>query len=120
MADEPELSPAGDQSSSDEETVKGERDEDHIADLFEEEGQAAAIPLVSPGAGTIATRYRELLASADEERASEDGSTDALPRRAGSPIESLMSIPDDLPSTQVCHSHASSQTLLTIPECRVL
>lgn len=33
--------------------------------------------------------------------ASEDGSLDALPRGAQSPIESVMSIPDDSPSVQV-------------------
>src|SRR6187402_1694525 len=32
---------------------------------------------------------------------SEDGSMDALPRRAGSPIDSLLSVPDDSPSVQV-------------------
>lgn len=33
---------------------------------------------------------------------SEDGSVDALPKRSGSPIDSLLSIPDDTPSIQVC------------------
>lgn len=32
---------------------------------------------------------------------SEDESLDALPRRAGSPIDSLLSVPDDSPSVQV-------------------
>lgn len=32
---------------------------------------------------------------------SEDGSVDAVPKRSGSPIDSILSIPDDTPSVQV-------------------
>ncbi|KAK4040080.1 hypothetical protein C8A01DRAFT_46565 [Parachaetomium inaequale] len=101
MADEPELARADDQdsSSSDEETVKGDRDEDHIADLLEEEERDAASSVPSAGTSSIAHRYQELL-EAEHETPSEDGSTDALPRLAASPIGSMLSVPDDSPSVQ--------------------
>ncbi|KAH6650577.1 Golgi CORVET complex core vacuolar protein 8-domain-containing protein [Chaetomium tenue] len=103
MADEPELPRADDQdssSTSDQETVKGDRDEDHIADLLEEEGntgiESSALPA---GPSSIAHRYRELL-QVEHETPSEDGSTDAIPRRAASPMGSMLSVPDDSPSIQ--------------------
>ena len=104
MADEPELARADDQggsSSSDEETVKGDRDEDHIADILEEEEERDAGSSAPPaGTSSIAHRYRELL-EAEHETPSEDGSTDALPRLAASPMGSMLSVPDDSPSVQV-------------------
>ncbi len=116
MADEPELPPADDVSSvsSDEETIKGDRDEDHIADLLEHDDEDAhssdaapdtagtASPATQPVAvpSSIAHRYRELL-EAGHETPSEDGSTDALPRLASSPMGSMLSVPDDSPSIQV-------------------
>lgn len=97
MADEPELSPHGDQSSSDEETVRGD-DGGHVADILEEERQAAGTPV---GNGTLAHRYRDIIrANAETDTASDNGSVDAAPRRAGSPIDSLLSVPDDSPSVQ--------------------
>lgn len=104
MADEPELPRTDDQdlSSSDQETVKGDRDEDHIADILGEEadtGNESAAPPAEPS--SIAHRYRELLV-VEHEAPSEDGSTDAIPRRAASPMGSMLSVPDDSPSIQVC------------------
>jgi hypothetical protein len=104
MANEPELPRADDQdsSSSDQETVKGDRDEDHIADILEEEEEDTANDSAAPPAGpsSIAHRYRELLV-VEHETPSEDGSTDAIPRRAASPMGSMLSVPDDSPSIQV-------------------
>ncbi|KAK3362615.1 Golgi CORVET complex core vacuolar protein 8-domain-containing protein [Lasiosphaeria hispida] len=100
MADIPELPPADDHSSSDEETVRGDReDEHHIADILEEERHSAPTPVPSNGVGAIKNRYRELV-EAEQETASDDGSTDGIPRRAASPIDSLLSVPDDSPSVQ--------------------
>ncbi|KAK0631966.1 Golgi CORVET complex core vacuolar protein 8-domain-containing protein [Immersiella caudata] len=112
MADATEPSLAEEQSSSDVETVKGDRDDDHIVDILEEERQAASTPVPPIGGTSINNRYRELL-EADQETVSEDGSTDAIPQRAGSPIDSLLSIPDDSPSVQgsVVSSPASSSVL---------
>jgi hypothetical protein len=112
MADEPELARADDQgsSSSDEETVKGDRDEDHIADILEEE-EVDSGPTVHPaGPSFIAHRYRELV-EAEHETPSEDGSTDALPRLAASPMGSMLSVPDDSPSVQVSWSKVLSHTV---------
>ena len=105
MADEPELRRPDDEperdSSSDEETVKGDQDDDHIANLLDDEHPAPNTPVPHAGPSTIAHRYRELL-EAEHETASEDGSTDALPRLAVSPMGSMLSVPDDSPSAQVC------------------
>lgn len=104
MADEPELARPDSRSSgsSDEETVKGDRDEGHIASVPEEEDefQPFQSPAPRPAPSAIAHRYRELL-EAEHETASEDGSNDGLPRLAASPMGSMLSIPDDSPSLQV-------------------
>jgi len=104
MADEPELPRADDassiSSSSDVETVKGERDEDHIADVLEEEEPCTEQAAHPASPSSIAHRYGELL-EAEHDAPSEDGSTDALPRLATSPIGSMLSVPDDTPSVQV-------------------
>ncbi|KAJ9151972.1 Vacuolar assembly/sorting protein VPS8 [Pleurostoma richardsiae] len=95
-----DLSPANDDASSDDETVKGDPDErGHIAELLEEARQSPSTPV--PGSnGVITNRYRELLQD-QFDSASEDGSTtDAIPRRAGSPVDSMLSVPDGSPSIQ--------------------
>ena len=103
MADDPEMSRTDDQESSDDETVKGEQETDHIADILEEELQAPSTP-TPLGNGSIAHRYREIIKENEADAVSDNGSADAVPRRAGSPIDSLMSIPDDTPSIQVGRS----------------
>jgi vacuolar protein sorting-associated protein 8 len=102
MNDEPELARAADQSSSssDEETVKGDRGEDHIADLLEDGQRSNDAPASPVGPSSIAHRYHELL-EAEHESPSEAGSADALPRLAASPMGSMLSVPDDPPSVQV-------------------
>lgn len=104
MADEPQLSPTDDQGSSDDETVTGEREGGHIAEILEEELQAPGTPVPPLGNGSIAHRYREIVRETEADTVSENGSTDAIPRRAGSPIDSLLSVPDDSPSVQVSGS----------------
>lgn len=65
-----------------------------IAELLQEERENTITP--EPlGNGT--NRYK---ATQDLGSPSEDGSLDALPRRVGSPIDSMLSIPDDSPSVQ--------------------
>lgn len=100
MADEPELSRTEDQDSSDDDTIRGEQAADHIAEILEEELRAPSTP-TPLGNGSIAHRYREITKENEADTVSENGSTDAIPRRAGSPIDSLMSTPDDTPSVQV-------------------
>ncbi|KAK4231171.1 putative vacuolar protein sorting-associated protein 8 [Podospora fimiseda] len=117
MADIPELEhaqAADDQgsNSSDEETIRGDRDEDHIADILQEERESSASPEPTiRESSSINNRYRELV-EATQEAGSEDGlSTDAaIPRIVGSPLGSTSSIPDDSPSVQgsVISSLASS------------
>ncbi len=100
MDNDPELPPEGDQLSSDEETVKGDQDNEHIAEMLEEERLSSATP-VPIGNTSVGNRYRDLL-EAQADTPSEDGSIDSLPRRAGSPVGSLLSVTDDAISVQVC------------------
>ncbi|KAI1392838.1 Golgi CORVET complex core vacuolar protein 8-domain-containing protein [Hypoxylon trugodes] len=94
-----DLSPDGDAVSSDEETIKGEQEQGHIAEIVKEEREGITSDQIPQnGNGVIANRYRQLLRDRDD--VSEDGSTDGLPRRVGSPIDSLLSVPDDSPSVQ--------------------
>jgi vacuolar protein sorting-associated protein 8 len=100
MADDDhlDLSSAEDPASGDEETIKGDQDQGHIAEILEEERhEDATEPPTSNG--TVANHYRQLLREQDD--ASDSGSAECLPRRAGSPIDSLLSAPDDTPSIQV-------------------
>ena len=100
--DQLDLAAAGnDGGSSDDETVEAGAAEDHIAEILEEERQEAAgdteeDPYTN---GAAHNRYRQLLR--DQEETSESGSTDGLPRRAGSPVDSLLSAAYGPPSVQV-------------------
>lgn len=91
--------------SSDDETIKGDKDTDqgHIGQVLEEVLEEELLEDASnapPEQGPVANRYRQLLR--EQEDVSDEGSSmDGLPRRAGSPIDSLLSIPDDSPSVQV-------------------
>lgn len=125
MADTPELElgPTDDQgsSSSDEETIKGDRDEDHIAnaEFAEQERQSSVSPEPTIRASSIKNRYRELVeAETAHETASENGSSDAgIPRMAGSPLGSTASIPDDSPSVQVRYRGSAYSAVSEIDTC---
>lgn len=95
--DQVDLSPGADRVSSDEETIKGNGH--HIADILEEERRADATAAPEPD-GPLANHFRQLLRDHDD--ASDAGSAEGLPRRAGSPIDSLLSGQDGSPSVQVC------------------
>ncbi|CAG8980533.1 hypothetical protein HYALB_00002530 [Hymenoscyphus albidus] len=91
------------EESEDGSHAEGER----IRQLLEEERENPATPLqITNGVN----RYK---ANRIADSASEDGSLDALPRRAQSPIESVTSIPDDSPSVQgsILSSPAGSSIL---------
>ncbi|KAI0810197.1 vacuolar assembly/sorting protein VPS8 [Xylaria sp. FL0064] len=107
-----DLFPDGDAVSSDEETIKGDLGQEHVAEAVEaaeeelREDDASDLP-PAQGSG-VANRYRQLLR--DQTDVSDEGSSmDDLPRRADSPITS---IPDDSPSVQgsVLSSLGSSVT----------
>ena len=66
-----------------------------IAELLQEERDAAPTP---QQLGNGINRYKATQLADDT---SEDGSQEVTPRRAGSPIDSLLSVPDDSPSVQV-------------------
>lgn len=78
------------EESEDGSHAEGER----IRQLLEEERENPSTP---PRINGVNVYKANRLA----DNASEDGSLDALPRGAQSPLESVMSIPDDSPSIQV-------------------
>ncbi|KAI6473490.1 hypothetical protein MCOR17_002594 [Pyricularia oryzae] len=93
---------------------------DRIVEILEEEQEEArhAEPPTPIGNGVAAQRYHKLMLDSRNDTASDDGSIDGgLPRRAGSPIDSLLSVPDDSPSAQgsVISSPSSSSLLRSIP-----
>lgn len=95
-----DLSPDRGHPSSDEETVKEDRGQDHIAEILEQERQQEDVELAPATINPLSSnRYRQLLRERDD--ASETGSSEGLPRRVGSPIGSFQSAPDDTPSIQV-------------------
>lgn len=106
----------GDAASSDEETIKGEQGHEEIEDV--EEDHASIASDQPTGNGIIANRYRQLLQDRDD--ASEAGSAEGIPRRAGSPIDSLLSVPDDSPSFQVRDSKMFPREAYTNAFPRVL
>jgi hypothetical protein len=66
-----------------------------ISELLREEQEGPSTPL------PITNRTNRYKVTRDYENASEDGSLYAVPKGVQSPIESVMSIPDDSPSIQV-------------------
>lgn len=88
------------------------REDQHITELLEQERQldessSSGKPAQDTG---VVNRYKELAqGELDVASASDNGSADALPRRAGSPVDSTVSIPDDTPSVQVCYAVIFSQ-----------
>ncbi|KAI1323533.1 Golgi CORVET complex core vacuolar protein 8-domain-containing protein [Xylariaceae sp. FL0255] len=103
--DRPDL-PAGDDgdaassSSSDNDTIKPDLDQTHIEQVLEEELEDV-IANAPPEPTPAAAHYRQLLREQGD-NISDGGSVsvDGLPRRAVSPIGSLLSVPDDSPSVQ--------------------
>lgn len=90
---------------------------DRIVEILEEEREEArhAEPPTPIGNGVAAQRYHKLMLDARNDTASDDGSIDGgLPRRAGSPIDSLLSVPDDSPSAQVRMHRLSPSGALTL------
>ncbi|KAK8072440.1 vacuolar protein sorting-associated protein 9a [Apiospora saccharicola] len=107
--DQLDLSP-GDNVSSDEETIKGDRDQEHLAEVLEEERQEDAAAPAPENNGPLANRYRHLLR--DQDDTSESGSAEGLPKRVGSPIDSLLSVPDDAHSIQGSVLSSPSSSIL--------
>ncbi|GJD02932.1 vacuolar assembly/sorting protein VPS8 [Colletotrichum higginsianum] len=99
MADQDDTSSLGIPASSDEENMMAEREEDGTASLLDDEVQTSSSTPPAIGNGAVSNRYREILREQAED-ASDEGSADAVPKRAGSPVDSLMSVPDDSPSIQ--------------------
>ena len=96
----------GDEVAGNEHTATVETNENgthpisgRIVELLQQERDNASTPQ-QLGNGT--NRYKN---AQNIDGASEDGSLEALPRRAGSPVDS---IPDDSPSVQVTRLHRIS------------
>lgn len=104
MTDMTDLPPAQ-PSDNDSERDGGASDEAdqnyHISELLELERQQSSEQQAGDTDTGVVNRYKQL-AHGETDAASDNGSADALPRRAGSPVDSSLSIPDDTPSVQVC------------------
>lgn len=116
MADPEDQSPTGDAASSDDGTVKDAPDTmGVVAQLVEQELQDHPTPL-ELGSGPLTHRYREILREQEDDSSELSSvaasSVDALPKRVGSPIDSVMSGPDDTPSIQVHHIETRLETKL--------
>ncbi|KAH6687879.1 Golgi CORVET complex core vacuolar protein 8-domain-containing protein [Plectosphaerella plurivora] len=86
-------------TGSDNDTLQQPEDHDEI-DMTIDEDAVPSISTPDPiSNGQVSKRYREILRDRVED-GSEESSIDAAPRRAGSPIDSLLSVPDDTPSIQ--------------------
>lgn len=110
MADQDDRSSEDIQASSDEETVKAEREEDGIVGLLDDETQTSSSTPPATESGALPNRYREILRE-QADNVSDEGSVDAFPKRVGSPIDSLMSVPDDSPSVQASPASQYPNTL---------
>lgn len=102
--DHADLTPDGEGVSSDDETIKGDLDHGDIVEALEEEerdlDEDASDLSPAPASSVAASRYRQLLRE-QADASDEASSTDGLPRPPDSPINSVLSGPDDLPSVQV-------------------
>lgn len=108
MADPEDLSPERGAGSDNGEMVKDARDEaEDVAQLVEEEMQDHPTP-VEIGNGSVADRYRQIMHETHQDGSDVSSlggsSLQGLPKRAGSPIDSVVSGPDDTPSIQVLRS----------------
>ncbi|TDZ40271.1 Vacuolar protein sorting-associated protein 8-like protein [Colletotrichum spinosum] len=99
MAEQDDLSSADIPASSDEETIKAERDEDGIVGHLDDDETQPSTPSPAIENGAVSNRYRQILREQADD-VSDEGSLDAAPKRLGSPIDSLLSVPDDSPSIQ--------------------
>ncbi|KAJ0166316.1 Vacuolar protein sorting-associated protein 8 -like protein [Colletotrichum tanaceti] len=90
MADQDDRSSLGIPPSSDEENMMAERGEDGTTSLLDDEIQTSSSTPPAIGNGAVSNRYREIMREQAED-ASDEGSADAVPKRAGSPVDSLMS-----------------------------
>ncbi|KAI1433871.1 Golgi CORVET complex core vacuolar protein 8-domain-containing protein [Xylaria sp. CBS 124048] len=89
----------GDRVSSDEETIKGELDQNRISPVESDDTLDDGSVAPPAPSSVAASRYRQLLQ--DQTDMSDEGSLmDDLPRRADSPLNSSLSVPDDSPSAQ--------------------
>jgi vacuolar protein sorting-associated protein 8 len=107
MADQEDISPPGDKASNGEETVTQARDDAGEEDVLQLDGdEAAGSTAIDEPNSTIPNRYREIMQEQEEDDSvldsADGGSVDALPPRPGSPMDSVLSGPDDTPSIQVC------------------
>ena len=107
MAD-PEEKPAvpGEHDARDEEAVADALNGDDVPQLDSPdfEGDAAPLELQDNNASAQGSQRLEVHLDGSELGSIDAESVDALPRRVGSPLDSMLSGPDDTPSVQVRHA----------------
>lgn len=113
MADPEDLSLAGDVDSDNGDTINDAPEEAGVGvgrgavgslDSDDDEPDHHPAP-VAIGNGSVTNRYREIMQQQHQDGSDvsslENSSFHGLPKRAGSPIDSVLSGPDDTPSIQV-------------------
>lgn len=81
-------------------TLENDRERDGV--IGDAQQQLAGATSPNPiGNGVVSARYREILRHQADEGSETGSSVDAAPKRAGSPIDSLLSVPDETPSLHV-------------------
>lgn len=112
MADSENLSLAGDvglddgDSINDAPAVAGAGvDDGSVEDVSDSDGPNRHLAPAAIGNGSVGNRYREIMQQQHQDSSDVSSlggsSLHGLPRRVGSPIDSVMSGPDDTPSIQV-------------------
>lgn len=112
MADSENLSLAGDVSLDDGDSINDAPavagagvDDGSIEDVSDNDGPDRHLTPAAIGSGSVGNRYREIMQQQHQDSSDVSSlggsSLHGLPRRVGSPIDSVMSGPDDTPSIQV-------------------
>lgn len=97
--------------SSDDESVNGALNADDVPQL-----DSAEAPVELQDASAARRQGQEAQEEGSEMGSIDAGLVDALPRRLDSPVDSMLSGPDDTPSVQVCEAMAATLRLsLTFP-----
>jgi hypothetical protein len=113
MADSENLSLAGDVSLDNDDSINDAPavagvgvDNGSVEYVSDSDGPDRHLSPAAIGNGSVGNRYREIMQQQQHQDSSDvsslgGSSLHGLPKRAGSPIDSVMSGPDDTPSIQV-------------------
>ena len=105
---EDKIAATDERGSSDDESVNSALNGDDVPYL-----DSAEAPVELQDASARRRQGQEVREEGSEMGSIDAGSVDALPRRVESPIDSVMSGPDDTPSIQVCEVVSATHRWIT-------